>query len=138
MDPSPPLILFVDDCRTDTLMYAEYLTAAGFRVTTASRGTEAVILALSMSPDLIVMDLEMPVMTGWEATRLIRADERTRSIPIVALSGFYDAGAVMRAIQAGCDGFVPKPCVAAELESIVRSTLAKGRHAPSLPVRAPR
>jgi two-component system, cell cycle response regulator DivK len=133
MDPIPPLILLVDDCADDASMYAEYLAAAGFRVTTAANGSEAVALTLSVVPDLIVMDLEMPGITGWDAARLLRGDDRTRSIPIVALSGFYDTPAVMRAISAGCGRFVPKPCLAAELESVVRSTLAKDGGKTSLP-----
>jgi CheY-like chemotaxis protein len=79
----------------------------------------------SPSPDLIVMDLEMPGITGWDAARLLTGDQRTRSIPIVALSGVYDTPSVMRAISAGCGRFVPKPCSAAALEGVVRSTLAR-------------
>jgi two-component system, cell cycle response regulator DivK len=127
MDPVAPLILLVDDCPDDTSMYSGHLVAAGFRVITATDGCAAAGLALSRVPDLIVMDLEMPVINGWDATRLLRGDERTRSIPIIALSGSYDAPAVMRAISAGCGRFVPKPCLAAELESVVRSVLARDR-----------
>jgi two-component system cell cycle response regulator DivK len=124
MDATTRLILLVDDCPDDTSMYAGHLVGAGFRIIMAENGSRAVCLALSEAPDLIVMDLEMPVISGWDAVRLLRGDERTRSIPIIALSGFYDAPSVMRAISAGCIRFVPKPCVAAELESIVRSALA--------------
>lgn len=131
MDPIPaPLILLADDCPDDTLMYAMYLLAAGFRVISAANGSEVVALARAVAPDLIVMDLEMPVISGWEAVRLLREDARTRSIPFIALSGSYDAPAVMRAISAGCSRFVPKPCLAAELESIVRSTLAGAKEMP--------
>jgi two-component system cell cycle response regulator DivK len=127
MDSIPHLILLVDDSPEDASMYAEYLVAAGFRVITAANGSDAVALALSAAPRLIVMDLQMPVINGWDALRLLRGDARTRSIPSIALSGFYDAAAVMRAVIAGCDRFVPKPCLAVELESIVRSTLAGDR-----------
>jgi len=139
MDPIAPLILLVDDCAEDASMYAEFLIAAGFRVTTATNGSEAVIRTLSAAPDLIVMDLEMPGISGWDATRLLRSDQRTRAIPIIALSGFYDTPAVMRAISAGCGRFVPKPCLAAELESVVRSTLARdgGKSALPSPTREP-
>jgi two-component system, cell cycle response regulator DivK len=133
MDPIAPLILLVDDCADDASMYAEYLVAAGFRVATAGNGNEAVALALSAAPDLIVMDLEMPGVSGWDAARLLTGDERTRCIPIIALSGFYDTAAVMRAISAGCGRFVPKPCLAVELESVVRSTLARDRDKSSHP-----
>jgi|HubBroStandDraft_5_1064220.scaffolds.fasta_scaffold351471_2 CheY-like chemotaxis protein len=132
MDPISRLILLVDDSPDDTLMYAMYLLAAGFRVITAANGSDAVALALSVTPDLIVMDLEMPVISGWEAVRVLKEDARTRSIPFVALSGFYDASSVMRAIRAGCGRFVPKPCLATELESIVRATLTGDRDKPSV------
>jgi two-component system cell cycle response regulator DivK len=133
MDPIAPLILLVDDCADDASMYAEYLVAAGFRVATAANGSEAVALTLSVVPDLIVMDLEMPGITGWDAARLLTSDGRTRSIPIIALSGFYDTPAVMRAISAGCGRFVPKPCLPAELENAVRSMLARDRDNAFLP-----
>jgi two-component system, cell cycle response regulator DivK len=115
----------VDDCSDDNSLYSAHLEAAGFRVVTAGDGYEALTAARPVVPDLVVMDLEMPRLDGWVAARLLRGDERTKAIPIVALSGIHGTPSVMRAIQEGCAGFVPKPCSAEELEGIIRSTLER-------------
>ena len=88
-----PLILVVDDYQDAREMYAEYLQYSGFRVAEAKNGNEAVAQARSLKPDLILMDLSLPGMDGWEATRVLKADEETRHIPIVALTGHALAGA---------------------------------------------
>jgi two-component system, cell cycle response regulator DivK len=121
------LVLLIEDSPPELVLYRDHLLAAGFRVVTATDGSEGFALALSALPDLIVMDLEMPRVDGWQAARLLRDDERTTHIPIVALSGHHNAAAVMRAIEQGCTCFVPKPCLAAELDSIIRSTLERAR-----------
>jgi CheY-like chemotaxis protein len=118
-----PLVLLVDDAPTDTSLYREHLVAAGFRVLTATNGMEGLALARSMAVDLVVLDLEMPGIDGWEAAGLLSRDERTRSLPILALSGHCETEDVMRAIAAGCARFVPKPCLASELERAIRWTL---------------
>jgi two-component system, cell cycle response regulator DivK len=118
-----PLVLLVDDSPEDVAFYSRDLIAAGFRVATAATGGEGFALALSLVPDLIVMDLEMPGIDGWEATRLLRRQEQTVRIPVIAFSGFHGTAIVMRAIRAGCDSFVPKPCLADELRAAIRSTL---------------
>ena len=82
-----PLILVVDDYQDAREMYAEYLQYSGFRVAEAKNGNEAVAQARSLKPDLILMDLSLPGMDGWEATRVLKADEATKKIPIVALTG---------------------------------------------------
>lgn len=79
-----PLVLVVDDHQDAREMYAEYLQFSGFRVVEASSGTEAVARAIDDHPDVIVMDLSLPGMDGWEATRRIKADDRTRDIPVLA------------------------------------------------------
>jgi two-component system cell cycle response regulator DivK len=126
-DPLAPLILLVDDRTEDIALYGGYLMAAGYRVATATTGGDAVALALYLVPDLIVMDLEMPGINGWEATRLLRGHQHTAHIPVLALSGFHSTAMVMRAIVAGCSGFVPKPCLAERLEVAIRSTLESVR-----------
>ena len=105
------LILVVDDYQDAREMYAEYLQYSGFRVAEARNGNEAVAQARSLKPDLILMDLSLPGMDGWEATRVLKADEETRHIPIVALTGHALAGASEGARKAGCDSFVTKPCL---------------------------
>ena len=109
-----------DDARE---MYAEYLKFSGFETVKASSGSEAVRLALDSRPDIVVMDLSLPVMDGWEATRRLRADERTASIPILALSGHVFANLPQAAKQAGFDGFVAKPCLPEDLIAEIRKVL---------------
>ena len=118
-----PLILVVDDYQDAREMYAEYLQFSGFRVAEASNGNEAVEQALSLKPDLILMDLSLPGMDGWEATRVLKADDETRHIPIVALTGHALAGASEGARKAGCDSFVTKPCLPDDLVVEVRRML---------------
>ena len=121
--PDAPLILVVDDYQDAREMYAEYLQFSGFRVAEARNGNEAVAQAFSLRPDLILMDLSLPGMDGWEATRVLKADERTKHIPVVALTGHALAGASAGARKAGCDSFVTKPCLPDDLVVEVRRML---------------
>jgi two-component system cell cycle response regulator DivK len=118
-----PLILLVDDSGDLCSIYREYLVGAGFRVETTDNGNTAVALTLALVPNFILMDLDLPGLDGWEAARLIRSYRPTQSIPIVALSGLHDAASVLRAISAGCNRFVPKPCMPEDLERVIRSTM---------------
>jgi CheY-like chemotaxis protein len=121
-DPGP-LILVVDDYEDAREMYAEYLRFSGFRVAEARNGNEALEQAFALMPDLILMDLSLPGMDGWEATRQLKADGRTRHIPVVALTGHALAGASEGAKKAGCDSFVTKPCLPDDLVVEVRRML---------------
>jgi CheY-like chemotaxis protein len=123
------LILVVDDYQDAREMYAEYLQFSGFRVAEAKNGNEAVEQAFALKPDLILMDLSLPGMDGWEATRRLKADDRTKQIPIVALTGHALAGASEGAKKAGCDSFVTKPCLPDDLVVEVRRMLGTARHA---------
>jgi two-component system, cell cycle response regulator DivK len=116
-------VLVVDDFDDAREMYAEYLEFAGFLVETARNGAEAVEKAQEASPDIILMDLSLPVMDGWEATRLIKNDIRTRDIPVMALSGHVLAGSENHAKEAGADEFVAKPCLPSDLEDKIRTML---------------
>ena len=118
-----PLILVVDDYQDAREMYAEYLQYSGFRVAEAKNGNEAVAQARSLRPDLILMDLSLPGMDGWEATRVLKADDATKHIPIVALTGHALAGASEGARKAGCDSFVTKPCLPDDLVVDVKRML---------------
>ena len=118
-----PLILVVDDYQDAREMYAEYLQFSGFRVAEARNGNEAVDQAFALLPDLILMDLSLPGKDGWEATKELKADNRTRHIPIVALTGHALAGASDGAKKAGCDSFVTKPCLPDDLVVEVRRML---------------
>jgi CheY-like chemotaxis protein len=118
-----PLILVVDDYEDAREMYAEYLRFSGFRVAEARNGNEALEQAFALTPDLILMDLSLPGMDGWEATRQLKSDNRTRDIPVVALTGHALAGASEGARKAGCDSFVTKPCLPDDLVVEVRRML---------------
>ena len=117
------LILVVDDYQDAREMYAEYLQFSGFRVAEARNGNEAVEKAFALKPDLILMDLSLPGMDGWEATRRLKADDATKHIPVVALTGHALAGASEGAKRAGCDSFVTKPCLPDDLVVEVRRML---------------
>jgi two-component system cell cycle response regulator DivK len=101
-------ILIVDDSDDNRAMYAEYLSSSGYDIEQASDGREAVEAALRTLPDLIVMDLSLPVMDGWEATRRLKADERARHIPVIVLTGHALSP---DAEEAGVDAFLAKPCL---------------------------
>ncbi|MGH9346816.1 MAG: response regulator [Vicinamibacterales bacterium] len=122
-DQQTPLILVVDDYQDAREMYAEYLQFSGFRVAEARNGNEAIEQAFALRPDLILMDLSLPGLDGWEATRQLKSDERTRHIPVVALTGHALAGASEGAKKAGCDSFVTKPCLPDDLVVEVRRML---------------
>lgn len=109
------LILLVEDFDDAREMYRDYLTFSGFRVETASDGQEAIEKARALSPHLILMDLSLPGIDGWEATRLLKADPATRHLVIVALSAHALAAEGERARAAGCDGFIAKPCLPPDL-----------------------
>ena len=118
-----PLILLVDDFPDNREMYAQYLKFSGMRVAEASNGHEALDRAFQLHPDLIVMDLSLPAMDGWEATRRLKSDARTRDIPVVALTGHALEGYSTGAMEAGCDGFITKPCLPADLLEEIRTML---------------
>jgi CheY-like chemotaxis protein len=105
-----PLVLLVDDDEDTYNLYSDFLASSGFSVVGANDGVEAVSSAAQISPDLIIMDLGLPLMDGCEAARVLRNSDGTRSIPILAMSGYVQKHYVDLARQAGCDGFLAKPC----------------------------
>jgi two-component system, cell cycle response regulator DivK len=118
-----PRVLLVDDYPDAREMYTEYLEFSGFDVIGAGNGLEALQRAVDGSPDIILMDLSLPVMDGWEATRRLKADQRTASIPVVALTGHALAGISEGAKKAGCDAFVTKPCLPEDLVREIKKIL---------------
>jgi len=118
------LILVVDDFTDNREMYAQYLAFRGFRVAEAADGHEALRKAGELMPDLVVMDLSLPGLDGWEATRRLKRDGRTRAIPVIALTGHALDGYSQSARDAGCDSFLIKPCQPQDLENEIRRVLA--------------
>lgn len=125
-----PLILVVDDYQDAREMYAQYLQASGFRVAEARTGLEAVRFARELRPDCILMDLALPGIDGWEATRRLKADALTQHIPVVALTGHALSSALDAARAAGCDRFVVKPALPDVVIAEVRLAIAR-REAPT-------
>jgi CheY-like chemotaxis protein len=123
-DSSSPLVLVVEDYQDAREMYAAYLQFSGFQVAEATNGVEAIDKSIELMPDIILMDLALPKMDGWEATRRLKMDERTRHIPVVALTGHALAGHAEGARQAGCDSFVTKPCLPDALVAEIHRMLA--------------
>jgi two-component system cell cycle response regulator DivK len=125
-----PLVLVVEDYQDAREMYAAYLQFSGYRVAEATNGIEAIEQANELLPDIILMDLALPKMDGWEATRRLKKSEKTRHIPIVALTGHALAGHAEGARQAGCDSFVTKPCLpdalVAEIKRMLNSRESAG------------
>jgi CheY-like chemotaxis protein len=117
-------VLVVDDYPDAREMYGEYLEYSGYDVIQAANGMEALQRAVDDQPDIILMDLSLPVMDGWEATRRLKADARTAGIPVVALTGHALAGISEGAKQAGCDAFVTKPCLPEDLVHEIKRVLA--------------
>ncbi|WP_437785014.1 response regulator [Sorangium sp. So ce1097] len=120
-----PLVLVVDDFQDNREMFAEYLSFSGFRVAEAATGREALDRAFELIPDLILMDLSLPEIDGWEATRHLKSDPRTKRIPIVALTGHTLAGHSREAKDAGCDAFLTKPCLPDTLVLEIRRLLSR-------------
>ena len=118
-----PLILIVDDVQDIRDLYAEYLANQGFRPELATNGFEALSKATVMGPDVIVMDLNLPELDGWEATRRLKANDLTRAIPVIALTGLSVGQSKAKAMEAGCDGFLTKPCYPDALADEIRRVL---------------
>ena len=119
------LILLADDSEDTRRFYRGFLIRRGYRVVTAHDGESAVRIAFRRRPDVIVMDLAMPSLDGIEATRKLRADERTRDIPIVAVTGYGWKTVARIAAQAGFAAFVTKPCASIDLVDTVDQVLAR-------------
>jgi CheY-like chemotaxis protein len=102
-------ILLVEDQEMNRDMLSRRLKKRGYEVSIAVDGAEGVEKARSESPDLILMDMSLPVMDGWEATRTLKADEATRSIPVVALTAHAMSTDREKALAAGCDAYETKP-----------------------------
>lgn len=120
---SRPLVLLVDDDAEAREMYGQYLRAHDFLTVMATNGREAIDLAELLPPHLVVMDLSMPHLDGWEATRRMKRNALTRHIPIIVCTGHVLGSSAALAFDAGCDGYVTKPCSPADLLAEIRRIL---------------
>lgn len=121
-----PKILLVEDNEMNRDMLSRRLERRGFSVTCAVDGQEALVQAAALRPDLILMDMSLPVMDGWEATRRLKSDESLRGIPVVALTAHAMASDEQQAREAGCDDFDTKPVELARLLDKIQRLIARG------------
>ena len=103
------LVLAVEDQEDNMQILRDLLTSAGYEIVEAENGEEALAAVAKRRPDLILMDIQLPIMDGYEATRRIRADPALRTIRIIAVTSHALSGGEEKARSAGCDDFVPKP-----------------------------
>jgi two-component system, cell cycle response regulator DivK len=120
-------ILYVEDNEDNLYMMSNRLTRRGYEVILARDGAEGIAMAGSEAPALILMDLSLPVIDGWEATRRLKAEALTRHIPVIALSAHAMAGDRERAIAAGCDDYDTKPVELPRLLGKITALLARPR-----------
>jgi CheY-like chemotaxis protein len=123
--PVMPKILLVEDNEMNRDMLSRRLLRNNFEVVMAVNGQEGVDMAKSERPDIILMDMSLPVMDGWEATRTIKADESTRAIPVIALTAHAMESDREQAMQAGCDDFDTKPIELPRLLGKINALLPK-------------
>jgi two-component system, cell cycle response regulator DivK len=119
-------ILVVEDQEDLRSMVRDLLTGSDYSVIEAADGAAGIAMAKSEHPDLILMDIQMPVIDGYEATRQIKADPANDGIPVIAVSSFAMKGDEEKARSAGCDHYVTKPYSPMQLLKIVRSLLERG------------
>jgi PAS domain S-box-containing protein len=125
IDPdNAPLILLAEDNEANIQTFSSYLTAINYRIVTARNGEEAVAMAKAESPDIILMDIQMPDMDGLEAIALIRADETIAAIPIIALTALAMEGDRERCLAAGANEYLSKPIKFRQLNSAIQRILA--------------
>jgi two-component system cell cycle response regulator DivK len=119
-------ILYVEDNEDNVYMLVRRLRRHGFEVIVAGDGAQGVEAARRERPDLVLMDLSLPVLDGWEATRRLKGAAETRAIPVIALSAHAMAGERERALEAGCDDYDTKPVDLDRLLAKIRAQLGEG------------
>src|SRR5438067_12000151 len=110
MSSSGKMVLLVEDNEDNRIVYSTILKHFGYEVTEALNGEEGIAKARSEKPDLILMDISIPIIDGWEATQVLKHDPQTRDIPIIALTAHALASDREKAMEVGCDGYLAKPC----------------------------
>jgi CheY-like chemotaxis protein len=125
-----PRILLVEDNEMNRDMLSRRLARREYEVLVAVDGEEGVVMAGSEAPDLILMDMSLPVMDGWEATRQLKASPETKAIPIIALTAHAMSGDREKAIEAGCDDYDTKPIELPRLLAKMEALLGEKKAAP--------
>ena len=128
-----PTILLVEDNELNRDMLSRRLIRRGYEVVAAQDGQSGVDMARSAAPDLILMDMSLPVLDGWEATRRLKADPSTHDIPVIALTAHAMSSDRARAIEAGCDDYDTKPIDLPRLLDKIVTLLARSAGEPASP-----
>jgi CheY-like chemotaxis protein len=119
LEGGAPLVLVVDDFDDNRILYATTVAEAGYRVDQATNGAEAIEKIGATRPAVIIMDLSMPTLDGWEATRRLKSDPRTADIVIIALTGHTTNYGLQQAKTAGANAVLTKPCLPQDLLGII-------------------
>ena len=128
MADHPKRILIVEDNDTDVRLLKDILETRGYNILQTKEGLEAIDLAVVNLPDLILMDIQLPHMSGLEVTRRLRSDERSRRIPIVAVTAFAMGWHEREALDSGCDAYLSKPIAILSFLRTVESFLSRFSH----------
>jgi two-component system cell cycle response regulator DivK len=124
LDTNRNRILVVDDDHRNMTLLHDLLKAHGYEILKASDGLEAINVARNERPDLILMDIRLPTISGLDATRLLKKDNQTNAIPIIAVTAFATPGDETRALKSGCAAYITKPVNFDELLREIRSFLS--------------
>ena len=119
------LILIVEDDRLSMTLLSDFLNAHGYRVLKTSEGLEAINLARDEQPDLILMDIRLPGISGFDVTRLLKQDDQTKLIPVIAVTAFATPGDETTAVESGCAAYITKPVKVDELLTTIRLFLSR-------------
>lgn len=117
-------ILVIEDTEDNRRILRDLLTHAGFELIEATDGEQGIQMAVEQRPDLILMDIQLPIVDGYEATRRIKANPDLRHIPIIAVTSYALSGDEERAAAAGCDGYIAKPFSPRQILAEIRALLA--------------
>lgn len=126
MSQNGKTVLLVEDNEDNRIVYSTILQHFGYDVTEAYNGEEGIAKARAEKPDLILMDISIPVIDGWEATQVLKRDPETRNIPIIALTAHALASDREKAMEVGCDSYLAKPCEPKAVVSEVEKFIGKG------------
>ena len=119
-------ILVVEDTEDNRQIIRDLLTSAGYEMIEALDGEQGVVMAAEQKPDLILMDMQLPVLDGYEATRRIKSDPALAHIPVIAVTSYALSGDEAKTKEAGCDGYVAKPYSPRQLLAKIREFLPEG------------